>query len=353
MAETYKVGQYRYTGDASVTEEPCVQLLNTYPENSGENDDSYWLEPVYRDANFLIGGKKCCYQDVLIPLCDSNKQQPYKLQPGEVYYIELDLAKTSASTNYILKLVNKDQSPDFSDYEVLKRFTTPECENAGLKPVRLVLYTTSDDITDRNQFSVAVVDENLGELTQLSSTQVQGLEYKNEVQLIPSWIIDVNEKEKYHYDSFVSTNYYESVFDSLLLEIFRDENDKDLVTTIQSDWIDNTNENEEPTLQEYDYILGRWLNVDKPKDETNKLGHLDIKLYKINKILPGQNETIKKIGVWGRPGLVMAINGQRIEIGPSGVFEFEGLDITSFGVFAEGIEDKFVVDYQYTKDITL
>lgn len=353
MAQTYKVGQYRYTGDASVSDEPCVQLLNTYPENSGE-DDSAWLQPIYRDANFLIGGKKCCYQDVLIPLVDSNKETHY-LQPGEVCYIELDLAKTSSNTNYVLKLVKKDQSPNFSDYEVLKRFTTPKCENADLKPVRLVLYTESGNIKDRTQFSVAVIDETLrGGVPRLESANVQNLKYKNEVQLIPSWIIDVNEEEKYHYDSFVSTNYYESIFDSLLLEIVRDENDKDLVTTIQEDWEGVVPDSEgEPTLNGYHYILGRWLNVDKPKDETNRLDHLDIKLYKINKILPGQNETIKKIGVWGRPGLVMAINGQRIEIGPSGVFEFEGLDITSFGVFAEGIEDKFVVDYQYTKDITM
>ena len=348
MAETYKVGQYRYTGDMGDDNDPCLQPLNTYPSESNENnstiDDSGWLEPVYRNANFKIGdeveGSNCCYQDVLIPLLGKDREEDFTFSRNDVYCIELNIAQMETPVSYTLKLVNKDdKKTGFQQFEVLKRFSVSNYSDSNCIPVKVVLYSNNNS-QEKNSFRLAVLDEsgnNFG-CSPLPSNW-NTINCKNQVEILPSWIFDIAEDKKEFYSTFISSNYYEDIFDSLLLEIERTADEKDIITSLNSPISSLDGEHT------YNYILGHWLNVSEP--DPSKPDHLDIKLYKINKILPRQNEIIKKIGIWGRPGLAMAINGQRIEIGPSGVFEFEGLDITSFGVFAEGIKDKFVVDYQY------
>lgn len=352
MAETYHVGQYRYIGDID-GKNPCTQLLNTYPTNSSENNgdtnNSNWLEPVYTDANYAIGEgtvSNCCYQDVLIRL---SEKEDFILSKEDVFCIELSIARMNVPINYTLKLVSsKEKDSGFKHFEVLKKFKVSNYTSSELKPVKVALYCSTNkrqDYAVRNKFKIALVDEpNNGvlgagymTLEQLNNT----FNYKNIVEILPSWIAEVKLDAKESYSSFVSSNYHEAIFDSLLLEIDRTESEKTIVTSTKE---------ELGVPSKYTYILGHRLNVkENPEEDLDETepDQLDLKLYQIHKILPEQNQVIKKIGVWGRPGLAMAINGQKIEIGPSGVFEFEGLDITSFGVFAEGIEDKFVVDYQY------
>lgn len=353
MAETYHVGQYRYIGDID-GKNPCTQLLNTYPTNSSENNgdtnNSNWLEPVYTDANYAIGEgtvSNCCYQDVLIRL---SEKEDFVLSKEDVFCIELSIARMNVPINYTLKLVSsKEKDSGFKHFEVLKKFKVSNYTSSELKPVKVALYCSSNkkqDYAVRNKFRVALVDEPANGIPNaggyITSERLNSIyNYKNMVEILPSWIAEVKLDAKESYSSFVSSNYYEAIFDSLLLEIDRTESEKTIVASTKE---------ELDVPSKYTYILGHRLNVkENPEEDLDETepDQLDLKLYQIHKILPEQNQIIKKIGVWGRPGLAMAINGQKIEIGPSGVFEFEGLDITSFGVFAEGVEDKFVVDYQY------
>lgn len=56
---------------------------------------------------------------------------------------------------------------------------------------------------------------------------------------------------------------------------------------------------------------------------------------------------LKQIGVQGRPGLEMCINGEMIRVGRSGIYEINhGVDITFIG-FIPDEEDHFLMDYQY------
>lgn len=57
--------------------------------------------------------------------------------------------------------------------------------------------------------------------------------------------------------------------------------------------------------------------------------------------------TLKKIGVWGRPELLMGINGEQILIGPSGYYELQNLDVTSLSIAAFDSKDAYTVDYIY------
>lgn len=54
--------------------------------------------------------------------------------------------------------------------------------------------------------------------------------------------------------------------------------------------------------------------------------------------------SITQIGVWGRPGLLMCINGEPVRVGPSGHYEQNAVTITSFGVVPEE-NDFFAIDY--------
>lgn len=59
--------------------------------------------------------------------------------------------------------------------------------------------------------------------------------------------------------------------------------------------------------------------------------------------------SLSRIGVWGNPGLKMGINGEEIEIGPSGLYEQDALPITSlsFGIPLATSNKDFIIDYQY------
>lgn len=81
---------------------------------------------------------------------------------------------------------------------------------------------------------------------------------------------------------------------------------------------------------------------------------VDTKLCELtNLINQMKNPVIDRIGVWGHPEQMMAINGEQIQLGPSGYYELQGLEITSLSVMA--IDDdyrnsSFTIDYEYTKE---
>lgn len=87
------------------------------------------------------------------------------------------------------------------------------------------------------------------------------------------------------------------------------------------------------------------------KIDTTKV---DYEIYRLTNIVSAcQVESFDSIGVWGHPEQMMAINGEQIQIGPSGFYELTGLDIESLGVVAfddDYIKSNFTVDYEYTKE---
>lgn len=58
--------------------------------------------------------------------------------------------------------------------------------------------------------------------------------------------------------------------------------------------------------------------------------------------------SLSRIGVWGRPGLPLAVNGEEIHIGPSGYYEQDVVPVTSFGVVSTSINDNWTMDYMYS-----
>ena len=89
---------------------------------------------------------------------------------------------------------------------------------------------------------------------------------------------------------------------------------------------------------------GRILDIDKTVCE----------LYKVNNLVNSMNSNanLDRIGVWGHSGLMMAINGEEIKIGPSGFYELAEVPVSSLGVVARDFNDSFTVDYEFSNKDT-
>lgn len=330
MATNYKMGQYRYAGNATDSGSPCATIFNTYPNS--DPDDSNKLKPVYQqvDSN---SDTEIYYQDVLIPLTSSY------LSTSDLFYIDLDVAASGlADTTYDLKLVDSatyDESTglyDFTNFETVATFTVPKTSSTATSAIGVSLYVPAGkSATYPPQVGRIKANkyDSQGELLLENNilTDAKGnvISYHNDVFLLPSWVSDVPEWIKYDYSTLISTKYKTAMFDSLLLEVRRSDVDKKVLTEVDGK-----------------QIMGRFLNVSDPSAD-----HLDITIKQIKEILPAKKTTIKQIGIWGRPNLPMSINGEEVRIGPSGYFELKNFDITSFGVCAIGENDKFTVDYLY------
>ena len=74
----------------------------------------------------------------------------------------------------------------------------------------------------------------------------------------------------------------------------------------------------------------------------------DCKFYEVKNLMDTIGKSpLTKIGVWGHPELMLAINGEEIKVGPSGYYELDAIEITSLGVAALSYKDMFSIDYQY------
>lgn len=89
---------------------------------------------------------------------------------------------------------------------------------------------------------------------------------------------------------------------------------------------------------------GRMLDLDKVKCELCQLSNL---VESMN-----NNSTLDRIGVWGHSGLMMAINGEEIRIGPSGFYELSEVPVSSLGIVARDYNDSFTIDYEFTRKDT-
>lgn len=78
----------------------------------------------------------------------------------------------------------------------------------------------------------------------------------------------------------------------------------------------------------------------------------DCSLKIVNDLVPtlksnGGMSSITKIGVWGRPGLLMCINGEPIRVGNSGFYEQDSVEVETLGVVVNNNDwsNNFTIDY--------
>lgn len=327
MAETYRIGQYRYAGE---TDKQCASIFKTYPGEEGSPVLS--LKPVYKETGHMVGGAPTYFQDVLL---EKIKTDDSSILSTDMFFIELSLSPFSMDTKYTLKLVNHERP--YGDYEIIERFSIGAAKNSSLESVKIVLYCSNEEesLTEKKNFKIAIVDDgNPREFAApiVSVDVFNSLENKNSIDLLPSWNIDIEDSIRQQYSVGFASHYYRSVFDSILLEMEHDAEDYDTITEV-------TDANQGTKL-----VLGRFLNT---ADEAD---HMEVAIYKLEDIVASDLQgkgIIKKMGIWGRPGLPFMINGEQILIPSSGMIELEGINITSVGAYAKDNNDRFVIDYQY------
>lgn len=330
MAETYRVGQYRYAGETN-TNKLCASISKTYPGKKG-SPTTLSLKPIYKETDRMVNGVPTYFQDVLL---EKIKSDDSSILSTDMFFIELSLSPFSMNTKYTLKLVNHEKP--YGDYEVIERFSIDEAKNSSLESVKIVLYCSNDEEfpEEKKNFKIAIVDD--GDQKEFAAPIISvetfdDLENKNSINLLPSWNVDIEDSIRQQYAIGFASHYYQSVFDSILLEMEHDIEDYDIITEV-------TDVNQETRL-----VLGRFLNT---ADEAD---HMEVAIYKLEDIVASDLQgkgIIKKMGIWGRPGLPFIINGEQILIPSSGMIELEGIDITSVGAYAKDNNDRFVIDYQY------
>lgn len=331
------MGQYRYSGSQKEdgSSECCKVIYNTYP-NNGEDDNSTPLIPFYYETEAESG---MWYQDVIIPFTSSA------VKIDDLFYVDMSIAPDGiGDTVYSLKLINKDEwgveqtkeGKEELNFETIASFTVPKTSMSGAEAVGVSLYVPAGE--DKTYSPVvgrikSDPDDTKGTLSLengvLKDASGQIISYHNDIYLLPTWQTEIPEGIRYEYSSFAGSKYNGGNFDAFLLEIQRGEVDKTVATEANGR-----------------RVMGRFLNV-----SDSEANLLDVKVSQITKILPSvKNTTIKQIGVWGRSGLPLILNGEEVKIGPSGYFELKNFDLVSIGVLANGSEDKFTIDYLYEND---
>lgn len=68
-------------------------------------------------------------------------------------------------------------------------------------------------------------------------------------------------------------------------------------------------------------------------------------IQKINNILP--QSQIKRFGIWGNPSQLLCVNGEKIQIGKTGLYEMsnENIIINFLGIIPQ--KSNFIIDYEY------
>ena len=175
------------------------------------------------------------------------------------------------------------------------------------------------------------------------------LEGTNDVML--NWIWETKQQTNMAYFKLIVTP-KKGLFNAIVLKMARIQEDRDIIT---GEFVNNSGGSGDGKS-----IYGRWVNLKQPTGNTITVNGVTraelvedtfkISLMKnINSggILRSQGNKLTKIGIWGHPELMMAINGEEIKIGSSGYYELNDYNIDKLCVAADGAEDMFVLDYQY------
>lgn len=97
---------------------------------------------------------------------------------------------------------------------------------------------------------------------------------------------------------------------------------------------------------------GRVVDIAKirSKVDVSKVGGI---VRSLTNLVPNTGAaSLSRIGVWGRPGLPLSVNGEEIHVGPSGYYEQDVVPVTSFGVVSTSINDNWTMDYMYNTSET-
>lgn len=316
---SFQVGQLRYTGKNCVTE--LTPVLSYQSTNLTNNETSI-------ATNF---------KDVLVTPFNNS------FEKDKSYYFYIAIPQDmNYDLNFNIKLVKK-QNNQVQYYQFLRQLSVLRGGTAE-NVFNIALYETSDGkvlsmipleyqdgvTTQKDKLYIQRLDNNqvkfyLG----TGSTAYLPTDKVNLSQIVASW----RQSEDTNYSDFeIVFTPLEEGFTSILLELERSAEDYSIQHTTE-------------TGIEY----GRYVDISKISKDKGQ-----IKLYSVNNLIDTirAGVTLSRIGVNSHPGLLMAINGEEIRVGPSGYYECDVIPITSIGIVAgnNNYENNWTLDYTYDNE---
>lgn len=304
---TTQIGQYRYTGKNCVTDISASSSIG------------------YVDASADISTSSgSSFQDIAItPATAFGKDKDYYFRikiPQDLNYdmefnIKLTKSDDGSTTQYqFLKTVTVVKGGSGTNVYHVVLYEKSDGEAAAMIPLVYQAGATSvKDYIYYDSSSGAFYRGNGG----ISYTRTTDF---NQVYLSASWKTEIGE----NYGIFeLIFRPVEDNFTSLLLQMVRQPEDYNIQKTVDG-------------VVEY----GRKVDKDKVSFTLYELTNLKNYMTTNNLI---------RIGVWAHSGLMMAVNGEEIHIGPSGYYELSQLEVTSLGIVApnDDYTNSFTVDYEY------
>ena len=304
-----QIGQYRFRGTGT-----CVTAV--------ASSKSY--KPVSMTGS--IGTDNTSFQDVRI-----NTSAPFIRDTDYYLYVKIP-QDMNYNLTFNIKLTKQEQQGGTEEYQFLKQITIPRGGSAT-NTYNVVLYETSENkvramiphtykqgaknIKDDLYWDSANYAYYLGN----GNTTYTRTQEFNDIVMTASWIHQAGDYFGYAEMVFRPV---EDNFSEITLEMVRTAEDYNI------QGVDEDGET----------IYGRYVPLDDFEYTLYSLTNL------VNDINP--NGTLDRIGVWSHPGLLMAVNGEEIRVGKSGLWEIDGiLPIESLGIVAVDYKDNFSIDYFY------
>ena len=327
---TKQIGQLRFTGKG------CVTPLN--------------FEKRYQSVSSGISGmedNQSSFQDVvIIPKEQAQGGKELKFLKDNDYYFYFAVPK---DLNYdialSIKLIKKQDNLN-QVYQFIKPVTVQKGNNGNVRNHNVVLYEKSDGSVDAmiplpyvegqqsikdKLYFVEANDQTKKKTYYLGTGTTEYIKTNkfNSVIISESWKQDyADDKNRGVFEMVFRP--VEDGFDGILLEMLRLPEDFD----IQTDRPDGTT------------IYGRIIDINR----------MDVKLYHLSNVVKnifggGANPIVPldRIGIWGHPSQLMAINGEEIRIGRSGYYEQDVVPIKSIGMVApnDDFVNNWTIDYSY------
>lgn len=308
----YNIGQYRYTGS------DCMYAVSA----------SAGYKTVVMGDGFLDEDAASTYfRDVSI-----TPSTP--LKPKKDYYLSISIPRDlNYDMSFNIKLINSAENTGTTsqNYQFIKNVSITR-GGTGENVYGVVLYEATDgsikvaipEPYNRNNPSVldALYYDNIYDryYIGLGGAKYQ-LTYKyNDVSIVASWREDT-EVTLVNFDMIFRPL---EQFDTILIEMVRSAEDYN-IQRLNGDAI------------EYGRIVS--------------LANLNFTLAELNNLVQYMNKdgVLSRIGVWSHSGLLMAINGEEIRVGRSGLYEIDVIDISSIGIVApdNNFTNNFTIDYEY------
>ena len=309
MPGNVSIGQYRFRGTGScVTTVPSSKSYKSISMtgSSGSEDTSFrdikisTTSPMIRDADYYL----------------------YVKIPQDMNY----------NLTFNIKLTKQEAQGGTEEYQFLKQVAIPRGGSAT-NTYNVVLYEKSTGEVNamiphnyvQGQSNVLddIYYDSINERYYLGQggTSYRETQNYNDLVMTASWIHQAG--DYYGYAEMVFRP-VEDNFSEITIEMIRTAEDYNI------QGVDESGET----------VYGRYI----------PLSDFEYTLYTLTNLVDEITNTgqLSRIGVWSHPGLLMAVNGEEIRVGKSGLWEIDGiLPIESLGIVAVDYRDNFSIDYTY------